>query len=106
MDGEADNWHPLGGFFPAGAPLAAVAITGKNLDLFVVGNDGAAYTNWWTAGEEWVGLANNWPAMGGSFPPGTPLSAVTISPWNIDVFGIDREGTPSRAPLVQLVGGR
>ena len=45
--GEADNWRPLGGFFPAGAPLAAVAVTAENLDLFVIGNDGGAYTSWW-----------------------------------------------------------
>ena len=37
--GEADNWRPLGGFFPAGAPLAAVAITRDNLDLFGIDRD-------------------------------------------------------------------
>ena len=33
---EWSNWRPIGGFFPTGAPVGAVARTAENLDLFIV----------------------------------------------------------------------
>ena len=61
--GVNDNWRPLGGFFPAGAPVAAVARTAGNLDLFITGNDGLVYTSWWSDGAEWSGINDNWAAL-------------------------------------------
>jgi hypothetical protein len=63
-----DDWRPIGGFFPAGAPVSAVARKPEQLDLFVVGNDGRAYTSWWSGGE-WSGINDNW----------RPLAPTTLS---------------------------
>lgn len=46
--GVNDNWRPIGGFFPAGAPVAAVARAPGNLDVFIAGGDGRVYTSWWS----------------------------------------------------------
>ncbi len=59
--GINDNWRSIGGFFPVGAPVSAVARTPEQLDLFVVGNDGQVYTSWWTGGvSDWSGINDNW----------------------------------------------
>ncbi|WP_429645488.1 hypothetical protein, partial [Skermanella aerolata] len=84
--GINDNWRSIGGVFPAGAPVAAVARTPNNLDLFICGNDGRVYTSWWFAGVDWSGINDNWFAIGGFFPAGAPLSAVARTGNNLDVF--------------------
>ena len=63
---------PIGGFFPPAAPVSSVARTGNNLDLFITGNDGRVYTSWWSAGNDWSGVADNWRPIGGFFPPVRP----------------------------------
>ncbi|MGM2743187.1 hypothetical protein ACS2QV_30435, partial [Bacillus cereus group sp. Bce013] len=63
--GINNNWRSIGGFFPVGAPVSAVARTPNILDLFVVGNDGRVYTSWWQAGSDWSGINNNWRSIGG-----------------------------------------
>ena len=85
------NWRPIGGTFPAGAPIAAVSRTPGNIDLFVVGNDGIVYTSWWYAGQDWSGL-NNWRPIGGTFPAGAPVAAVSRTPGNIDLFVVGNDG--------------
>ena len=84
--GVNDNWRSIGGFFPPAAPLAAVARTSNNLDLFVCGNDGRVYTSWWYNGVDWSGVNDNWRSIGGFFPAGAPLAAVSRTPNNLDVF--------------------
>ncbi|HVB63605.1 MAG TPA: hypothetical protein VNE17_02665, partial [Nitrolancea sp.] len=84
--GVHDNWRSLGGFFPAGAKVAAVARTPNNLDLFICGNDGRVYTSWWSAGADWSGINDNWRSIGGFFPAGAPVSATTRNAGNIDLF--------------------
>jgi hypothetical protein len=44
--------------------VSAVARTPETLDLFVVGNDGRVYTNWWHNPDEWAGINDNWKAIG------------------------------------------
>jgi hypothetical protein len=90
--GINDNWRSIGGLFPAGAPLAAVARTGDNLDLFVCGNDGRVYTSWWYAGVDWSGVNDNWRSIGGFFPAGAPVSAVARTPLNLDLFICGNDG--------------
>ncbi|MDQ3933780.1 MAG: lysyl oxidase family protein [Actinomycetota bacterium] len=90
--GVNDNWRPLGGFFPAGAPVSAVARTGNNLDLFVVGNDGRVYTSWWFAGGDWSGVNDNWRPLGGFFPAGAPVTAVSRGPGQLDLFVTGNDG--------------
>src|SRR5207249_10671726 len=80
------SWRPIGGFFPPGAPVSAVARTGNNLDLFVVGNDGRVYTSWWYAGADWSGVADDWRPIGGLFPPGAPVSAVSRTGSHLATF--------------------
>jgi hypothetical protein len=58
--GINNNWRKIGGFFPPGAPVAAVSRNPDQLDLFIFGNDGSVYTSWWTAGFDWSGINNNW----------------------------------------------
>jgi IgA Peptidase M64 len=67
--GINDNWRALGGFFPVGAPVSAVARKPGILDLFITGNDGRVYTSWFVEGvSDWSGINDNWRALGGFFP--------------------------------------
>ncbi|MDM5254310.1 hypothetical protein O8D14_01510, partial [Bacillus toyonensis] len=90
--GINDNWRPIGGFFPKGAPVSAVARTPDHLDLFVVGNDGRVYTSWWHNGSDWSGINDNWRPIGGFFPPGAPVSVTTRNPNNLDLFVVGNDG--------------
>jgi hypothetical protein len=90
--GVNDNWRSIGGFFPPGAPLSAVARTGNNLDLFICGNDGRVYTSWWFAGVDWSGVNDNWRSIGGIFPVGAPVAAVARTPDNLDLFICGNDG--------------
>jgi nicotinamidase-related amidase len=84
--GMNDNWRPIGGFFPPGAPIAALARYPNHLDLFITGNDGVVYTSWYHEGGDWSGIHHNWRPIGGFFPPGNPIAAVCRTPANIDLF--------------------
>ncbi|MDJ0357614.1 matrixin family metalloprotease [Paenarthrobacter sp. PH39-S1] len=90
--GINDNWASLGGFFPVGAPVSAVSRLPGQLDLFVVGNDGRVYTSWWTSGQNWSGVQDNWRPIGGFFPPGAPVAAVSRTPNNLDLFVCGNDG--------------
>jgi hypothetical protein len=90
--GVNDNWRSIGGVFPAGAPVAAVARTSNNLDLFICGNDGRVYTSWWYQGVDWSGVNDNWRSIGGFFPAGAPVAAVARTPNNLDVFICGNDG--------------
>jgi hypothetical protein len=90
--GLNDRWRDIGGVFPAGAPLAAVARNSNELDVFVVGNQGDVYTSWWIAGSDWSGLNNRWRDIGGVFPAGAPLAAVARNPNQLDVFVVGNQG--------------
>ena len=91
--GVNNSWRSIGGFFPAGAPLSVTSRNPGNLDVFVTGNDGRVYTSWWYAGSDWSGIHDNWRGIGGFFPAGAPVRAVTKSPTSIDLFltGNDRK---------------
>jgi Papain-like cysteine protease AvrRpt2 len=84
--GINDSWRSLGGYFPAGAPVTAVARTGQNLDLFICGNDGRVYTSWWSAGSDWSGINDSWRPIGGFFPAAAPVAAVARHPDHLDLF--------------------
>jgi hypothetical protein len=90
--GRNDSWEPIGGFFPAGAPVSAIARTPDHLDLFVVGNDGRVYTSWWQDGSDWTGRNDNWDAIGGFFPAGAPVAAVARVPNHLDLFVVGNDG--------------
>jgi hypothetical protein len=86
------GWRPIGGFFPKGAPVSAVARTPGNLDLFVTGNDGVVYTSWWSHGHDWSGVNNTWRNIGGVFPAANPVAAVARGPGNLDLFVVGHDG--------------
>ncbi len=90
--GANNNWRPIGGFFPAGAPLAVTSRNPGNLDLFITGNDGVVYTCWWYAGSDWSGVNNNWRPIGGFFPVGARVSATTRNAGNLDLFITGNDG--------------
>src|SRR5262245_51640457 len=90
--GVNDSWTAIGGFFPAGAPVSAVASNPNQLDLFITGNDGRVYTSWWNPVEGWSGFNNRWSPIGGFFRPGAPVSAVARNPNQLDLFITGNDG--------------
>ncbi len=90
--GANDNWRSIGGFFPAGAPVTAIAKSPDSIDLFITGNDGRVYTSWWYAGSDWSGINDNWTPIGGFFPAGAPIAATTRSAGNLDLFITGNDG--------------
>ncbi|GAD82406.1 hypothetical protein, partial [Nocardia asteroides] len=90
--GIGNRWRNIGGVFPPGARVAAVARTRDNLDLFVTGNDGRVYTSWWQAGSDWSGIGNRWRNIGGVFPAGGPVAAVARTAGELDVFVTANDG--------------
>jgi hypothetical protein len=90
--GIGNRWWNIGGMFPAGASLAAVSRNQGQLDVFVTGNDGCVYTSAWTAGGTWTGIGNRWWNIGGFFPVGALLAAVTRNPNQLDVFIVGNDG--------------
>jgi hypothetical protein len=63
--GLNNRWRAIGGIFPKGAPVTAVARNPDHLDLFITGNDGIVYTSWWHEGGDWSGRNNRWAQIGG-----------------------------------------
>ena len=90
--GVNDNWLPIGGFFPAGCSIAALARTQDHLDVFVIGNDGRVYTSWWHEGQNWSGINDNWLSLGGVFPSTAAVSAIARRPDQLDVFITGNDG--------------
>ena len=90
--GLGDRWRSIGGFFPAGAPISVTSRSAGNLDLFVVGNDGRVYTSWWYQGADWSGLGDRWRSIGGFFPAGRRVSAISRSARNLDAFITGNDG--------------
>lgn len=80
------HWRNIGGNFllGAGGGVTAIARDPDNLQLFIVGDDGIVYTAWWQQGHDWVGL-EGWTPIGGSFPVGGRISAVSRTPDRIDL---------------------
>ena len=90
--GINNNWRPIGGFFPIGAPVSTVARESGQLDCFVTGNDGRVYTSWWHERSDWSGINNNWRSIGGFFPAGATVSAVARMSDQLDLFVVGNDG--------------
>ncbi|WP_060654433.1 M12 family metallopeptidase [Rhodococcus pyridinivorans] len=90
--GIGDRWRNIGGVFPKGAPVTAIAKSSNSIDLFITGNDGRVYTSWWYYGSDWSGLGDRWRSIGGFFPPGAPISVTSRSPGNLDLFVTGNDG--------------
>jgi hypothetical protein len=87
-----NGWRRIGGIFPPGSRIAAVARTPDNLDIFVCGNDGRVYTSWWSSQKDWSGVNNPWRSLGGFFPKGNQVTAVSRTPNNLDLFIVGGDG--------------
>jgi hypothetical protein len=87
------EWEIIGVGFPAGAAVTAIFCNG-NLHLFVCGNNGQVYTAQWTKDLGWP-KSDNWASLGGSFLPGTMVTATFRSSREINLFICDRNGSVS-----------
>jgi hypothetical protein len=77
--------------FPAGGRLTAISRDPDQLDVFVCGNDGIVYTEWWTTGADCSGL-NGWRPIGGFFPAGAPVAVASRNPNQLDLFVLGSDG--------------
>jgi hypothetical protein len=90
--GIGNKWTDIGGVFPAAAKISAVTRKPSRIDLFVSGLNGDVYTSWYDDGGQWSGLGNKWSSVGGSFPAGAPLAALSRQPDLLDVFVTGHDG--------------
>jgi hypothetical protein len=86
------GWRDIGFLFPGGNSVTATSRNPNQIDLFVVGGNGHVYTSWWYAGSDWSGI-KGWSDLGGAFPAGATVSAVTRNPNQIDLFVVHGDGT-------------
>ena len=95
------SWTRIGGAInftvPAGSAVRATSRKPEQVDLFVVGHDGGVYTQWWNprdAWENWNWFRIGWYRIGADFtaPPGSPVSALTRHPEEIDLFTVGVNG--------------
>jgi hypothetical protein len=93
--GMWNDWFVLPGNVqaPPGAPVTALARSPDHMDLFVVGDDGRAYSAWWDAGVN-NGRWNDWFLLPGTFtaPPGATIMAVARTPLHMDLFAVGDDG--------------
>ena len=91
--GPAFPIAPAGSARP-GAPIAAVARTADNLDVFWVRPDGAVASQWWAAAPG-AGWGDHGPfniAPPGSAEEGSAIAVVARMPDHLDVFWVTRDG--------------
>src|SRR6185312_14925954 len=91
--GPAFPIAPAGSARP-GAPIAAVARTADNLDVFWVRPDGAVASQWWAAalGAGWGDHGPFNIAPPGSAEEGSAITVVARMPDHLDVFWVTRDG--------------
>jgi hypothetical protein len=95
----ASDW-PVGGWqrisptatAPVGAGIAAVSRNPDQLDVFIVGNDGAVYTGWWNPASVWP--FGGWQRISptATAPVGAPIAVVSRNPDQLDVFVVGNDG--------------
>jgi len=86
------GWTSIGGRFPAGAPIGAVARAAGRMDLFATGSDGLVYTSAWSADSPWSDAETSWTAIGGFFSAGAPVTAVAPTPHRIELYITGQDG--------------
>jgi len=85
-------WKILNAAAVPGAPVGVVSRNPNQLDIFVAGNDGKAYTAAWNAGVangQWQGW---WNILTGAIPAGGTITAVSRDPNQLDVFLVSTDG--------------
>jgi CubicO group peptidase (beta-lactamase class C family) len=83
-------WNVLTGALPPGGSVAAVSRNPKQLDIFLVSNDGGIYTAAWEAtANKWAG----WWRIGNlTANPGAPIAAVARTADKLDIFVAGTDG--------------
>ena len=94
MASLADGWtqKAIGGTFPSGSPVACASRNSSTIDSFVIGTDGKVYNSYWTTGNDWSGINDDWRDIGGDFTPGSKVTAIARSPDNMDLFVVGKDG--------------
>ena len=90
------GWQPPvqrlpSGCAPAGAHVAAVMRNAVQVDVFVVGNDGAICSAYQVDGSPWIGIQSPLTPTGLA-PPGAAVVAMRRSDLQLDVFVVDGFG--------------
>jgi hypothetical protein len=100
-DGSSGNSAPAPispqGLAPAGAPVAAANQTADQLDVFVVGNDGAIYVTWVAGLGHWSDGSPGNPAPAritsqNLAPKGACVTAVAQNDQQLDAFVVGNDG--------------
>jgi hypothetical protein len=81
---------------PPGSSVSAISRGADLLDLFATGRDGAVYSTFWNAQQGWSG---HWFRLADvnfgdhfTLPPGSPVTAITRAPQQIDLFVSGKDG--------------
>ncbi|MFD3458858.1 hypothetical protein ACFWVM_04040 [Nocardia fluminea] len=79
----------------AGSPLAVVARTPDNIDVYWVGPDGSVRSQWWHAapGHSWADHGQFAIAPVGAVAEGGGITATARTPINLDVFWVAPDGS-------------
>jgi hypothetical protein len=88
-NGQWNGWYSLGGYVPQQSLVSAVSRYSGHLDLFVVGFDGAIYSNWWDAS---VGPWSGWFSLGGYVPERSVVAALARYRDHLDLFVVGFDG--------------
>jgi hypothetical protein len=91
-------------FAPPGAPVAAATQGADQLDVFIVGNDGAVHVAWVVGTGGWVNGTDGITPRGLS-PPGASVAAAAQGADQLDVFTVSRDGAIHIAWVVGTTGG-
>src|SRR5882757_5529772 len=78
--GTWDVWH-----------IAAVSRNPNQIDLFFTDQHGRVRTAWWTEGATWSSF-NGFRDIGGSFPAGAVVTAISQDANSLDLFVIGNDG--------------
>jgi hypothetical protein len=95
--GANDDWASIGGFFfNSPNPVPRIAGIVPPYDevyyyLFICGNDGGIYYSVGSPDGNWSGSNDSWTGLGGSFPPGSPIT-VAFASNQIHVFVSGEDG--------------
>jgi hypothetical protein len=86
------RWDSIGGDLPDGAPLTAISRSRDAIDLFAVARDARVSTAWWREGDGWSSAGRGFSPIGGDFAVDEPVTAITRSDDEIDLFVTGGDG--------------
>ena len=99
----ANSWYDQSAWFAISpkdatygyASVTAISRRPEQIDLFVIGQDGAVYTRWWNdadTGTNWYDQAG-WPRISPVGMRGVAVKALSRRPEQIDLYSVRRDGT-------------